>query len=336
MTFDAELIHVDPEYILQRVSEEQIVYRYFGINVRPGAYFCSPLRSDENPTCQFSYHKGKLRYRDWAESRSRDVFDMIKEKFHLSYYQSIERIALDMKVGTLQPDPSILQERERRIGREKAYAGKSLIQVKEKAFSDADKAYLKSFGINGPICKRFRVQAVSHVWIGGRLEYTYRPHDPAFCYHFGEADGEDRFKIYFYNRKRGERGMSRFYCNTNRIQGWVQLPSAGELVVLTKSLKDVMSLDRLGVPAISMQNETTEPYPRIIAELESRFDSIVSLYDPDVTGRAMAEKLEATFEIQPIYVPASYGSKDISDLIRDHGLEVADAVFKDARRSLGL
>ena len=50
-------------YILERISQEQIMEYYLGISVKLDILLKSPLRKDENPTCSFYYNQhGRLRF----------------------------------------------------------------------------------------------------------------------------------------------------------------------------------------------------------------------------------------------------------------------------------
>jgi hypothetical protein len=107
-------------------------------------------------------------------------------------------------------------------------------------------------------------------------------------------------------------------------------------------MKDVMVLDLFGVPAISMQSESTTPYPEIIDELRSRFDRIISLYDFDYAGVVNALKLKRLYGISPCFLTngrfgtRDYGAKDISDYIREVGLERTGLLLQRAQRVLVL
>ena len=245
--------------------------------------FRSPLRKDDNPTCVFTYHKGRLRYRDWAEARSKDVFDLVSEITGLSYHDSLQDVAARLGLKDKNPCPIIFQERQRRIENEKA--GKKEIKIKRQSFTRTDIEYLKQFGLNADICKAYQCYSVKQMWLDGKASYVYSDEDPAIAYYFGNAGpGEERWKVYFYKRKRGD-GRPRFLCNTNRIAGIKQVPDGVPFAVLTKSMKDVMSLARFGIPAFSMQNETTLPYKEVVDQmLEKCGGKLYSLYDFDNAG----------------------------------------------------
>ena len=66
------------------------------------------------------------------------------------------------------------------------------------------------------------------------------------------------------------------------------LPKMGEYLVVTKSLKDVMTLYNLGIPAIAPISENCFLSEAQYHRLKERFKHIILLYDNDRPGlRAM-------------------------------------------------
>ena len=106
-------------------------------------------------------------------------------------------------------------------------------------------------------------------------------------------------------------------------QGWKQLPEKGDELIITKSLKDVMSIDSiLGIPAVSLQSEGTKPKPHIIQELKNRFKTIYLLYDNDFDkeknwGQIFAKELYKEFDMINLMIPSEFESKDFSDLVKN-------------------
>ena len=117
------------------------------------------------------------------------------------------------------------------------------------------------------------------------------------------------------------------------LQGYRQLPERGETVVLTSSLKDVMCLALLDYPSFALQSEMLMPRQSTIEEAQARFKEVIVLYDNDFDkdsnpGQTMAVKICSKYGLDNIVIPSYYRSKDISDLIRDHGLQEAKHVIE--------
>lgn len=310
-----------PKYILSKVSQEEIFEYYTGESVVVGEFFCSPLRNDSHPTCNYSYYNGKLWYRDWADTKPMDCFTMVMYLYNCTFHEALRIIKRDLIDGF---------DRQRRdisgIAFQSDHSKRDKVPIKVvlKQPCKLTLSYLKSYCLTTEVCKRFNVYPVQTVWFGSRMLYKFRPDDPALGYYFGKNEqGEQRWKIYFFNRSR--KHAVRFITNTNRIAGWIQIPDKGKYLVITKSLKDVMCLSLFDIPAVAMQNETTVPYDYIIKELQERYDSLYSLYDFDRTGVRLANILKKQYGIPPLFLTNgrfkthNYGFKDFSDYLQGKG-----------------
>ena len=111
------------------------------------------------------------------------------------------------------------------------------------------------------------------------------------------------------------------YTNTEHVQGMEQLPSFGNLLIITKSLKDVMCLYEMGYNSISSSSETTFLPKNILESLKERWKHIVILYDRDKTGVAEARKYSKQFNLDAIFVHKRFKSKDISDAIMNNSFD---------------
>lgn len=316
-----------PEFVLRRVSQEDIYKRYLGITPELGRSFRNPLRDDKNPTCSFAQLKGKLVFRDWSETIYMDVFDVVQRRFNVGFKQAVNIIATDF--GLTDGDvpapiftlPSAPEKKP-----------KPQFDLRVQPMQKENLEYLKRFGITPEIASKFNVFSVKALYINGNHSYSYSKYDPALGYYFGlNSKGQQKWKVYFYSRLK-----NKFIGNTSRLNGWIQLPEKGPLVVLTKSLKDIMSLYRLGIPATGTQGETILPNKALIEELSLRFDHTVSLYDFDNAGIKAALSLRRNYGI-PAYMltdgsyrTEDYGAKDISDYIEMYGLGPAQELVNYA------
>ena len=332
-----DIEYLDKYFVLQRVTQEQIFQHYMGMAVDVSTTFCSPIRRDRHPTCTMKYIGGKLLFRDWSEPKSLDCFDFVQKCFSCSYGTALEIIARDFGLKNRFPDKEI--PRVYQQVRNKRKKTKKRIRVRVQPVTKVDANYLRSYGLTQESVNKFRCFSIKHIWIQSRPYYQYREVDPALGYYLGSTlDGDQRWKIYFYERQ----GAGRFIGNTNRFNGWVQLPLTGKLIVITKSMKDVMVLDAFGIPAIAMQTETMMPYQRIVDSLKERFKEIVIFYDFDYTGINGAHKIRKEFNIPAIFLTngrfatEDFGSKDISDYVKANGVIKTEELLIKAAKFLSL
>lgn len=312
------------EYILANVTQEEIFEKFLGVSVKYGTIFCSPLRKDDNPTCSFKkMPSGVILYRDWADEKALNCFDLVMKLCNCDFVSSllyIEQALILNKKNIRYVEP----KNKKSVTYKKS--NKQIIQVElSKTFQPEVITYLTEYFITYQQTKLFNVFPIKKVWLNDKLIYQYNKNDPAIAYYFGKNENNQRWKIYFFKR----RSRFRFLCNTNRINGWIQLPEKGKLLVITKSLKDVICLYRFGIPAIAMQNETTIPYDYIIKELQERFQNIVSLYDFDRTGVVNANKLKRLYKIPYLFFRKINNVKDFSDYLKEFGLEKTQRLINE-------
>ena len=139
---------------------------------------------------------------------------------------------------------------------------------------------------------------------------------PIYGY-YGGKDLEDNelWRLYM-PTKRNYRFLSNW--SQEMIQGSKQLPKSGEFVVITKSMKDVMSLYEFGITAIAPNSENlflTEPQYN---KIKSRFNQVYLLYDRDFPGVKSANKIRKKFkEVKVLLTPKT---KDFSDYVKKYGI----------------
>ncbi len=310
---------------MNNVSQEEI-FEHYGISVIYGTLFCSPLRQDDRPTCSFKWIGEYLYFRDWAEENPINCFQLVMDIYNCRFYEALQFIYRDLIEKKGKSEVEFVKQGKKQTKKTiKPYRKKKIITKLSKTWQPEVADYLKSYYLTSKQTKKFNIIPIKQVWLENTLMWYYKKNDPAIGYYFGKDEqGNAKWKIYFFTRRN-----FRFMGNTNRINGWIQLPEKGELLIITKSLKDVACFDIFGIPAIAMQNETTIPYDYIIEELKSRFTNIISFYDFDRTGIINANKLKNLYNIPYLFLTngrfgtKDYGAKDFSDYLKLKGKQHA-------------
>lgn len=320
------------EKILNVISQEEI-FEFYGIPVIHNEMFCSPLRTDEHPTCTFKYIGDVLYFRDWSEDKPLDCFGLVMHIKRCNFGESLKHVYKDLIKDKADYKEKFIQAKSKTKSAKPKHQ-KSIIKVKCCKWKKEAIEYLKRYHLTKEQIKKFKFYPIDKVWLNEKIFWVYSKNDPAFAYYFGKDEqGNQKWKIYFFNRDK--KRSKRFITNTNRINGWVQLPEKGEVLIITKSMKDVACLDLFGLPAIAMQNETTIPYDYIINELKERFTKIISFYDFDRTGIVNANKMKKLYDIPYCFLTngrfgtKDYGSKDFSDYLKLKGKEDAKRFLEE-------
>lgn len=284
------------ESILDRTTQEAIFTQY-GLSPREGV-FSNPYRNDNNPSAGFYRKNGVLYFGDFTGWCNWDCFAFVQHIHNCSFVEALAIIDRDLRSGKVAKVTinKIIEEKRR-----------AEIEVRVKEYNKKDKEYWEQYGISLETLAKYKVYSCDWVRLNGDVFYIYNKYKPAYAYYFG--DGE--FKIYMPKSK------SRFISNTSALQGYEQLPRTGELLIIQKSLKDVMLMSEFGIPSVAVQAETAILSKDIADELKRRFKKIYVWYDNDDAGNRGAEKLSA-YGFECIH---SSKEKDATDYYRKYGTE---------------
>lgn len=299
------------ELVLSYLTEKEIMEHYLQRKVSFNRLIKDPLRSDARPTAGFYIDfSGRLIFKDFNGSFHGDCFEVVRKrnKNTITYFEAITKVYEELILGK---ELTIIPPEER----VKYEPSKKLLQVRRRKLCSDDLQYWEHFGISEDTLGIYRVTGLDTLWCNGKIIYSSNILDTGYLYDFGE----EIYKAYF-----PFRSEYRFITNASRyvLQGYNQLPRKGNLLIITKSLKDVMSLYELGFSAIAPQAESVLISKEQIVELKSRFKKVISVMDFDLAGIRMMNKLKRIYNIRPYtltngrFYTIDYGAKDISDYIK--------------------
>lgn len=282
---------------------------------------CSPLRTDNNPTCGFYYKGGKLRMNDFAGYFHGDCYDVIGYKYYLNTKDSqdfariLNIIAKDFGIWHYDKSkntkvPLSLAEE---IKRDKKL---TIIDVQPRLWDEIDIRYWGKYSLEIDDVVIGDVVPVYSYWINGQLVYNTSYADICYGYYGGERkeDGAPLWQLYHPFRKE-----AKFITNYAALRA-KKLISKNEIGVLTKSVKDALVLYKLGVSTASLGAESMFPTKIELNKLDSIWNTKVIFTDFDYAGIRMANMLKKV-SYQPIFLTTGkansidYRAKDISDFI---------------------
>lgn len=315
------------DFILSRVNQESIMTFYTRTDVNSKKLFISPFRSDHRVTC--SYYKSKsgvLYIHDFATNEHINCFEVVMRLFNVNYYQALDIIAQDFG---LVDNSSTHVKREIKLVPEIEHTSSAKIQCQIKDFTNEELEWWESFGVTKKLLKIYHVYSIQHVFLNGELKFSSSNKNPIYGYYFGkDKNGLELWKIYFPNNK--EKGI-RFINNlpNKKLQGYKQLSNSGDLLIITKSLKDCISLRRFGFNAVAPSSESTFCSEKQIEKFKKRFKHILVMYDQDKAGlRAMAKIRKSYPELNYFYIPKPY-KKDFTDTLKEVGIEKMKELVKE-------
>jgi DNA primase len=107
----------------------------------------------------------------------------------------------------------------------------------------------------------------------------------------------------------------------NYTQGMDQLKYDSKYLLIVSSLKDLMSFKKLGISnieCIAPDSENTMIGESVIGRLQEKYSKMLVLFDNDEPGFKAAQRYTDKYSITSITLDMS---KDLSDSVKDHGIE---------------
>lgn len=294
--------------LLEKV-DDYTIYSYYLGSFKPGKLMNSPLRPDDKiPSFAiFSGKTGGLLFKDHGTGEAGNALKFIKVYRGIQTRDELERELLRI-VRKMNPMlGEVKPTHVKTVG-----SGLTDIGIVRQPFTEVDKRYWKQFHISIDTLKKFNVFSIKYFLCNRVVRGTYKEDSPMYAYKV-----YDRFKVY---RPLASK-FTKWRTNlTNRhVQGLAELPKeGGNLLIITKSLKDVMCLYEMGFYAIAASSETTFIPEDILQSLRSKWKHIVILYDRDKTGMKTARQYSKQYKFDAIFVHKKFKAKDISDAVRDN------------------
>ena len=326
------------DMIREKVDDYQIFAFYIGYDFKLGESIKSPLRRDDNPSFSVfrSGYAGKLLYKDFSTGESGDVISFLEKLLNLNFGEVLKTINRDLSLG-LECGPIGSARNVGFISNINMKTVKTAervgckIGINIKPYSKSELEYWGKYGIDEACLKRYNVFSVKNLYINDTLVCTSKQSDPIFSYVF-QKDNKLTYKVY----KPLSIKRYKWTSNTDKsvLQGWDQIPATGKVLIITKSLKDVMTLSQMGYAALSMQTEVSSVKPSVVEELKERFDKIYILQDFDYAGVKGANHLKKQFGFKVFFIQSfktrSNGLKDISDYVEAKGVEAGAQLIKSS------
>ena len=303
------------DYILSKVTEYDIYARYLG-QFKVGFIYNSPFRKDKNPSFGIFRSKktGKLLFKDHGNGECGDVIKFVELYTGITNYNDL----LNQIVMYLQITNNTVLHCKKEVEK----STETVIGVVRQDWTDIDKQYWSQFGISLKTLKKFGVSSIKYYLCDGVVKGVYKENNPMYAYKV-----YDRFKIY--------RPLADKYTKWRNnltpydIQGYEQLPKKGDLLIITKSMKDVMCLYEMGYTAISPSSESTFISDKALNQLKRRFKRILICFDRDVSGIKNMRKISLKTGLNGFLVHKKWKAKDISDAVKLNGFEIIKNWLKE-------
>lgn len=308
---------ITKKFILSRINQESIMQYYTNQDINSKKLYKSVIRQDNHVTVGYYKSKSGILYmHDFATNEHLDCWNVVMRLYNCSFYKALNIIANDFGLSDTNVVPTKIN-----IIPEIKETESSIIQVQIKDFTDRELEWWKSFGISKKTLKKYHIFSVQHVFLNGELKFTSSEQCPIYGYYFGKDKNKKEFwKIYFpMNKNKG----IRFINNLPKkiLQGYHQLPKNGDLLVITKSMKDLCAMYEFNIPAVSTASESTFISDKQLEEFKSRFKHIIVIFDSDRPGRHNMWLIRKKYPELNYYVLPNTLEKDFTDSIKKIGVD---------------
>ena len=295
------------DWILSKVTEYDIYAKYIG-QFKVGMIYNSPFRKDKNPSFGIYYSKRtkQLLFKDHGTGECGNVIKFVSLFTGKIEYNDI--------LSDIVDNLNITNNTKLVSSKQYIPPTETVIGVVRQEFTDVDINYWKQFNISINTLKKFNVNSIKYYLCNGIVKGTYKRENPMYAYKV-----YNNFKIY--------RPLADKYTKWRNnltdydIQGYEQLPQKGDILFITKSMKDVMCLHEMGYPAVSPSSESTFLPKDVLEQLKTRFKRIIILFDRDTAGVKRSRKLSRETGLEAMFINKKFKAKDVSDAVKANSFE---------------
>lgn len=313
---------LNKDNVLKKIGETQIFERYLGFSVSLHTKYRNPLRPDTNPGCFFRESGNRIYFCDYAQPEyGGDCFKIVQILYNCDFYAALQIINVDFNLKLEDKYADEIQYSGSNITLSISLPNsqinsfrKTQFSVRIMSFLEQDLAWWNEFGIRQSTLEKFNVHSCYESYINSQLYHRYSLSDPQYAYIFPD----DYVKVY---RPKSVRKELKFRTNApaHILQGYEQLPGYADHLIITSSLKDVMTLYECGYHAVAPQSENTMIPENLVDQVQYRFANIYILYDNDTAGINAANRLSECCGFNIISLPQNALVKDPSDFVKAFG-----------------
>ena len=319
-----DILHTD--VILEKISEYDIFKYYCPNFIELNKKFCSDLRKDNKPSVSIVNFHGNLLYKDFGHpDHTFNCFGYVQKKFNINFSKALVQISNDFGLGLASMNGHSLTYSKPVLYNKTIEDKKvTIIKKKRRPWYTKDALFWMKYRITKEILTIFAVEPIDYYWIN---ENRFSCKTITYAFRFG-----NKFKIY----APYEQDL-KWFSNTSKeiIQGYNKLPERGDVLYITSSLKDIMSLYAMQLRGIAFQSEMQMPGELQMQMLKDKFKKVIIFYDNDNPGQTMATKICQEYQLDNLCIPSDWGAKDISDAIVVHGFDkVKQFIYENSREQI--
>lgn len=291
------------------ISPEEIYFKALGYYPNDKQFFRSPFSRDTTPSFKFKYYN-ELIFKCFSTGKGGNAIQLVALLQGINYKDAVNYIFNNFPLSNNFPKRCLpTKKTETKI--------EVVLPLK---IPDSFFDYWSKFEITKETLDTFNVKPAEQVWLSNDnykdlLIANYKDKSPVIRY---LVNG--KYKIYSPYKPKNK---GKWISNTHEcdIQGLKQLPISGDLLIISKAMKDVLIWKELGFNAIALCSETCILREEVYKHFKGRFNNIVSFLDNDAAGIQAMSKYKDQFNIPYTMIPEKYKCKDLGELTETYDLE---------------
>ena len=260
-------------------------------------------------------------YKDFSTGNFGNKIHLTMNLFNVNFSNAVEKIINDYNnFSQTDAHDSIVFKKQ---------AKWKIDYVNTRSWNTSDANFWMQFNIGSTLLNKFNVKPLNYYNLILEEENKtdkLKISGPNIYGYFNKND--ELYKIYRpYNKKH------KFFKVMSYIQGLDQLSIDSEFLIICSSLKDAMCLKSIGynVDVIAPDSENTVIKPYIIENIRMQYKNIITLFDNDDAGLNAVKRYKSVHDINGIVSPLC---KDVSDAVKEHGIEKLHSVLKPLLKNI--
>lgn len=308
---------------LNHYVKDEEIYNFYVGEFKDNIKFKSPFRpTEDDGSFKISYYYNAWLWVDYGRNNTpKNCVFLIMELYNLSYNNALNKIYEDIYLnnGNLEIAKINIE-----IKNKHSYSSCIIRDF----YYDYELNYWKQANITEEDLRHYKIYC-GEIRHNGIVWHRSSKEDPLFIYMYNRNN-----KIYKGYRPLTKDKDFKFYGYNvaDHIQGYDLLPKKGEILIITKSYKDMIIWNKLGYPSIAPHAENMFVSLEMLQELSTRFTYIYVNYDNDTTGVENCIKYTTKYKeynLNYFNIAKEHDVKDPFAFVCKYGYEELHNLFKD-------
>lgn len=272
----------------------------------------SPLNSEKTPSFFLFCQNGRYFFKDFSSCNAGDVYNLVKALYkHSNRADAITRCWNDYQSYLDGAGGTWKENDYSDVGYQKKPVW-FVDNVELRKWDKPDAAYWKKYFVTSKLLEFYNVAAVKTIFMKRIAETVqeFKIEKPlSYAYY------DNRGVLYRVYNPEGEKRGRHMKVRSGYIQGSDQLQNRENLLI-TKSLKDVVTFRALGIDSydcVSSDSENTPIPAEVIAEYKLKYKKIQIIFDNDDAGKRAQILYKEKYSLES--AGFNLGFKDISDTV---------------------